>query len=86
MSVSSGVLEEHLSQRGDDHQEHLDVKRLICLGMGSSIQLVLLIIDPNLRFVKCGLIQILDVYRLQIGILSPIVGRFPPPIDTQIYE
>jgi hypothetical protein len=49
--------EEHLSESGRGRRKEADVKQVVCLGIASGVQPVLLVVDSNHRFVERDLIR-----------------------------
>ena len=56
------------------------------MRVSSGVQPVLLVIDPNHRFVERDLIRRSPGLGLEIGFLAPIVDRFSAAVDTQVIE
>jgi hypothetical protein len=51
--------EEHLGQRSRGGRKQAEMKQIVCLGIASGVQPVLLVVDPNHRLVERDLIRTL---------------------------
>ena len=64
----------------------MDVEEIFCLGLWGSMQLELLVIDLNHRFVERDLIRFSAGFGLYITLLDPIVDHFSATFSTHITE
>jgi hypothetical protein len=78
--------QENFCEGGCSRRKEPDVKQFVRLRIGGGVQPVLLIVDPNHRFVERNLIRRFPGFRLYIGLLNPIVDGFSTPLDTQLIE